>query len=82
MADKPQRLKGRDAFLSLNADIDILNIAKVSSIAPANVAFSSTNDLLFLIRVRFLPIRVGWVLKSARVDGLQSGLYRTRTDLH
>ena len=64
MTDKPQQTKGQDDVLSsLNAAIDALNIAKkVSSITPANVAFSSTGGLLILIRVCLLPVHVGRLL--------------------
>ena len=84
MTDKAQRPKGRDGVLSsLNAAVDILNIAKeVSSVAPANVAFSSTSDLLTLIRVRLLPTRVSRLLKDAGLGDLQSGICRARADPH
>ena len=68
MADKPQQTKGPDDVLSsLNAAINVLNIAKeVPSIAPANAAFSSTSDLLTLIRVRLLPVHVNRLLAKVR----------------
>ena len=57
IAEKPQQMKGQsDVISSLNVAIDALNITKVSSIALANAAFSSTSDLLTLIRVHLLPV--------------------------
>ena len=63
MAASSQRPKGTDSALSLlNEAIDALNLAKTSSIAPANVAFGSTSDLLTTIIVGFLPVYGGRLL--------------------
>ena len=61
MATQSQRPEGKDGALSsLNAAIDILNLAKeASSVTPAKTAFGTTSVLLATIRVSFLPVHVG-----------------------
>jgi hypothetical protein len=61
MAAKSQRPNGRDGTLSsLNMAIDALNRAKeVTGTIPAKAAFTSAGVLLTMIRVGFLPVRVG-----------------------
>ena len=51
-----QQPKRREAVIStLNGAVGTMNLAeKISSIAPAKVAFGSVGTLLMLIRVRFL----------------------------
>jgi len=51
-----QRPKGRDGALSsLNAAIEVLNLAKeIADIPPAKVAFGSVSVLLTMVRVCFL----------------------------
>jgi len=53
-----QQPEGREGAIErLNAAIEAANLAeKVSSIAPAKIAFGSTGILLVLIRVCFLHL--------------------------
>lgn len=55
MEIKSQRLKERDGvLLSLNAAIEVLNLAKeLSCISSATAAFGSVSALLTMIRVHF-----------------------------
>ena len=85
MATNTPQQKGRDRAVStLNALIQILNIAKdACAIPPAQVAFGSVSVLLTMIRVRFplfcnhqLPIHV-----YSGYHGQQTGLCRHRVNL-
>ena len=71
MATKPQRPQGKEGALSLlNAAIDTLDLAKVSTIVTsAKAAFDSASVLLTMIRVGFLPVHAG---------GLLANVYRIR----
>lgn len=69
MVTKPQRPQGREGPLSLNAAIDALDLAKVSTIASAKAAFDSASVLLTMIRVGFLLVYA---------DGLLANVYRIR----
>jgi len=45
--------EGEGAISALNAAIEALNLAKISSIPPAKAIFDSTTTLLTLVRVGF-----------------------------
>ena len=66
MDTKSRRQKHQDATLSsLNAAIDAMNIAKdVMSMTPAKAAFGSVSVILTMIKVGFLPSRVGRLLAN------------------
>ena len=51
----------RDVTLSsLNAAIEAINLAKeIASITPAKAVFGSVSVVLAMIRVSFLPVRLG-----------------------
>jgi hypothetical protein len=51
----------RDVTLSsLNAAIEAMNLAKeIASITPAKAVFGSVSVVLAMIRVSFLPVRLG-----------------------
>ena len=70
MATKSQRPKGQDGALSsLNAAIDVLNLAKEAvGMAPVGAVFKSASDLLTIIRVSFLP---------AHIDRFLANVHRT-----
>ena len=70
MATKSQRPKGREGPISsLDVAINNLNLVKdASSITPVRVAFNSASALLTVIRVGFLPVRVGRLLVNSCVQ--------------
>ena len=79
MASESQRSSGRDNTLSaLNLTIDALNLAKdLSTIAPAQAAFSAVVALLTVIRV-FVLLLCGDELPIHTSPGLRG----QRTRLH
>jgi len=54
MDPSPQQLKGEDVLSLLNAAIDAVNVAEVSTTAPTIDVYNSVGVLLTIIRVRFL----------------------------
>ena len=63
MDPKDQLPKGRDGVLTaFNMAIEHLNLAKISSIAPAKAVFGSTSVLLAVIRVSFSFANLGDLL--------------------
>jgi len=66
MTGKSQRPKGRNRVLSsLDVAIGGLNLAKeATTVIPAKTAFTSASVLLAMIRVSFLPARVGQLLAN------------------
>ena len=79
MTPKIQRLKTQDGPpLTLNAAIDIVNLAKDNSnVAPAQAALGSVGTLLTTIRVRRLPLYDNRLTAYASL-----GLHARRTWLH
>jgi len=51
---KPQQPKGKDVLASLNAAIDAMDVAMLSTAAPAMGVYGSVYNLLTVIRVCFL----------------------------